>query len=113
MYCVAEIILLKYGLSLPLGIQAFLGTYLNLNLHESGTSLLSSNGTLCSLTLSLYLHLKENISVKWHKNLLFTSGIHTAVEIIPFAPQTFKERASSSEHELIMVSVFVSVEGSW
>lgn len=35
---------------------------------------------------------------------MFSSGIHTAVEIIPFSPQTFNnERAMSSEHELVMV----------
>lgn len=34
--------------------------------------------------------------MKWHLNcVMLSSGIHTAVKIILFAPQTFKERAMS------------------
>lgn len=57
--------------------------------------------------------------MKWHKNwVMFSLGIHTAVEIIPFASQTFNERSMGLEHELRMVGIFVSnirctVKGSW
>lgn len=63
--------------------------------------------------LCLYLHLKENISAKWHKNSYVYSGICTAVEIMPLTPQTLKEQTVSSDHECKMVGIFVSAEGSW
>lgn len=56
-HCTAEVILLQYMLSLPLGIPAFLGTHLNLTLQESGTSLRGPKGTLQGLVLPyLYIY---------------------------------------------------------
>lgn len=55
---------------------------------------LEPNVTLYSPNPCLYPHLKNFFSVKWHKNwVMFSLGIHTAVEITPFAPQTFNERS--------------------